>query len=53
MMSVQEISNLRVGDNFGQDAFNDATDLQNDEFIVRIVVYSIYLYTNICNQYVY
>ena len=38
MMPVQEINNLRVEDNFGQDAFNDATDLQNDEFIVRSVL---------------
>lgn len=53
MMSVQEISNLRMEDNFGQDAFNDATDLQNDDFIVRIVIYSIYLHANICIQYVY
>ncbi|KAF8333911.1 allantoate permease [Amanita rubescens] len=33
MMSVQEINNPRMEDNFGQDAFNDVTDLQNDEFI--------------------
>jgi len=42
MMSVQEINNPRVEDNFGQDAFNDVTDLQNDEFIVRFVLYSVH-----------
>lgn len=44
MMSIQEINDPRMEDNFGQDAFNDLTDLQNDEFIVRFVLYSVHFH---------
>ncbi|KAK2462965.1 hypothetical protein APHAL10511_005017 [Amanita phalloides] len=33
MLSVKEISNLKVDANLGHEAFNDMTDLENDEFI--------------------
>ena len=44
MLSIQDVNNTngntpQTPGEFGQDALNDLTDLQNDEFIVRLVSY--------------